>query len=379
MTDQSDDPGSSSPTVVVLRATAKESAGALLKVAGLTVFERALKQLARAAALRVIVIADGTVPLPTIFAADRPANVEVRPPTSDPDAAIAALARPSAPGGATAAGTVVVVGADVVRRQRDPLSGGIRVSDEATRRQAEDAIFADLLRGDLGVVARHINKKISFRITRSLLCKLPITPNQVTLGAAAIGLVGCWLIATGAAGALVAGFALVQLQSVLDGCDGELARVRFQQSVIGEWLDTLVDDFLNLALVAAMGRGLWRAGYGWPAATAATLACGMFLVYNLVSYRELVRQGVGGELLKIRWKVARGADMKSLMNDQSGAPGGPALRAVLSLGRRDVFIFSWLVLAILHLLPVALLWAVIIALSCFGTAVGQLVAREPQG
>src|SRR5262245_35642286 len=148
-----------------------------------------------------------------------------------------------------------VVPADVVRPANRDLDGGLRVSDEASRRQAEDAIFAELLRGDLGFVARHLNKPVSFRITRHLLCRLPVTPNQVTLGAAAIGLLGAALIATGRHSLMLLGFVLAHVQSVLDGCDGELARVRFQQSPRGEWLDTIADDALNLVLFACIGVG----------------------------------------------------------------------------------------------------------------------------
>jgi len=373
--------------LAIIRATAQESTGARLKVAGLPVFERALRQLSRVGSQRILVIGDGTIAAPRKL----PRGVEVEEPTPDVEAAIALLRR--------RAGTppIAVVGADVVRRQSDPLTGGLRVTDETTRRLAEDAVFAELLRGDLGFIARHLNKKISFRLTRSLLCQLPVTPNQVTLGAMAIGMAGCLLIGAGTYSSMVAGFALVQLQSILDGCDGELARVRFQQSPLGEWLDTLADDFLNLALVASMGLGLWRAGRGLIPVAVSALACGMLLVYNAVSYRELVRQGVGGELLKIRWKLARGLDMKSMMNQSSQSSGAPparptesigdakitgrevspATRAFLMLGRRDFFIFSWMLLSIAKLVPLALLWASIIAATLFVTAVGQLVGREP--
>ena len=183
---------------------------------------------------------------------------------------------------------------------------GLRVVDEPSRVAAEDAIFNDLLRGDLGLVARHINKKISFRITRHLLCHWPITPNQVTLGAGLLGLLGCFLIATGSQDAIVLGFLLAQFQSILDGCDGELARVRFQQTAIGEWLDTIVDDVLNLALVAAVGVGLSRHGGSENDIWLALGACAMLLTYNIIAYRELVKQGEGGEVLKIRWWFATG-------------------------------------------------------------------------
>jgi phosphatidylglycerophosphate synthase len=355
---------------IIVRATREEAAGAALKVGGLTIVERAVKQLARMPVPRVILATDGTVAIP----ARLPSKAEVRrlpaetQTTQSIDVAIETL---RAEVGATS-----VVAGDVVRVKATDLAsgGGLRVVDETTRAQAEDAIFNDLLRGDLGLVARHINKKISFRITRYVLCHLPFTPNQVTLGAAAIGLLGCLLIAAGTYPAMIAGLALAQLQSILDGCDGELARVRFQQTAIGEWLDTLVDDGLNLAIIASLAVGLARNGLGWLALAGGAAAFGMYLFYNVVSYRELIRQGQGGELIKIRWKLARGRDMKTMVG-QGGASGGIS-GLVLSLGRRDTFVFGWLILAILHLLPLALVWALLTSLSCFVMAVGQVIVRD---
>jgi phosphatidylglycerophosphate synthase len=351
-----------SPTTVLLRATHGEAPGAALMVGGLSVFDRSLRQLARSPNIQVILAADGSVPVPGVV----PVNVKVRRLEGDTVQALAALQ--------IELGTAVVTGVDVVRRQGDSLAGGIRVVDDVTRRAAEDAIFADLLRGDLGFIARHINKKISFRITRYLLCRLPITPNQVTLGALVIGIGGCLLIATGTYGGFVGGLLLMQLQSILDGCDGELARVRFQQSAIGEWLDTLVDDFLNLAIVGSLGIGLSRGGLGSIAGGIAGAAVGMMVVYNIVSYRELLRQGVGGDLIKIRWKLARGRDFKSMYNKGRTEAGG----IVFALGRRDTFVFAWFVMAIVGILPAALIWAAVVALTCFVMAMGQLFVRDAQ-
>lgn len=343
--------------VVVVRATREEAQGASRLVAGLTVVERALKQLRRMGH-KVVVADDGTIPLPSPL----PPQVEVRPVA--PDGGMDELRR--------ALGTPPVVGADVVRAHNRDLVGGVRVIDEATRGQAEDAVFAELLRGDLGFVARYLNKPVSFRITRHLLCKLQVTPNQVTLGAAAIGLLGCALIATGHYALVVGGFLLAHFQSVLDGCDGELARVRFQQSAIGEWLDTIVDDGLNLALVASMGIGLGRAYQSGVPPTLAFITCAMLLTYNAVAYRELRRQGEGGEVLKVRWWFLRGADVKALVSKQ----GSPALRLLSTVARRDFFVLAWFVLALLGLFPVILVYAMLVVLPSFAVAIGQLVTTR---
>jgi phosphatidylglycerophosphate synthase len=342
-------PGTETPVLIV--ATHEEAAGATRKVAGLSVLDRAIKQVRRLGH-RPVIAGDGT-----IFA---PVGVEVQ--TVAGRGAIEDLRRTL--GAAT-------IAADVVRPSNRDLTGGVRVVDDDSRARAEDAIFAELLRGDLGFVARYLNKPVSFRITRYLLCHLPFTPNQVTLGAAAIGLCGCALIATGQRWLVVLGFFLAHFQSVLDGCDGELARVRFQQSAIGEWLDTIVDDGLNLALVASMGVGLGRAYGSTLPPMVGFLTCAMLLTYNAVAYRELVRQGEGGEVLKVRWWFLRGADVKELV----GKKGSPAMRFLTTVARRDFFVLVWFVLALVGLFPVVLVYAMLVVIPSFVVAIGQLVLQ----
>jgi len=304
----------------------------------------------------VVIASDGTCPLP--------AGTDVRA-TPDPAALAALRASLAHP---------PEVGADVVRPTNRGFTGGLHVVDEDSRRAAEDAIFAELLRGDLGLVARALNKPVSFRITRYLLCKLPVTPNQVTIGAGLLGLVGCALVATGRHALVVAGLFLAHVQSVLDGCDGELARVRFQQSATGEWLDTIVDDALNLALTLSLAMGFSRgAGPRWGV-TLALAAAAMLLVYNAVAYRELLRQGEGGEVLKVRWWWRRGGDMKAML---TGDRRVSVSRIVLAAGRRDFFVLSWFLLAAVGLLPVVPVYAFSMALPAFVVAIGQLVAAPP--
>jgi hypothetical protein len=363
---------------VILLATKEEKLGAEMRVGGLRVIDRTLRQIGRLRDAKVTIVSDGSIRIPKRL----PPHVDVRY-TENPGATVAELkSQMSSP---------IVVGCDVVRVQGNRLDRGTRVIDRATRRAAENAVFDDLLRGDLGVVARFINKKISFRLTRYLLVYLPITPNMVTLLAGFIGLYGAFLISTGTYTNVLTGFLLAQAQSILDGCDGELARVRFQQTAIGEWLDTIVDDVLNLALVLGIGVALWRRGAAiadfkdikvgnvlaalnggtFLDMKVALAAAGMLLFYNIVAYRELVRQGEGGEVLKIRWWFAYGQSLKSM----SGAGSGH-MKALLMIGKRDFFVFAWLVLAYFDLLPVVLLYALVLAIVYAGVAVGQLLTPE---
>jgi phosphatidylglycerophosphate synthase len=337
---------------VLLRATQAESAGAGLRVAGLSVCERSWRQL-RSVKLEVVLASDGSCPLPKTL----PSGIDVRAVASadDMDKLRSELAG------------VQEVGADEVRPVARDFASAIRVTDAASRKRAEDAIFAQLLRGDLGIVARYLNKPISFRITRYLLCHLPLTPNQVSVAAALVGLCGAALVATGRHWLMIAGFLLAHAQSVLDGCDGELARVRFQQSKVGEWLDTLIDEGLNIALFACTGIGLWRQSGSTLALAVGLTAASIHVFYDVVALTELARQGQGGELMRIRWWLTGGIDMKN----RTGQKHGDLVVIVHGFTRRDFFVLAFFLYALAGLPFLALVHASIIA-------VGQLVLTSGQ-
>lgn len=341
---------------VLLRATQAEAAGAGLRVAGLSVCERNLKQI-RASKMEVVLASDGACALPAALTA----GVDVRNvPSAEALERLRAEVQPEHE-----------VGADEVRPVAKDFARSSRVTDEATRRAAEDAVFAQLLRGDLGFIARHLNKPVSFRITRYLLCHLPFTPNQVSLMAALVGLCGAALVATGERWLMVAGFFLAHAQSVLDGCDGELARVRFQQSQIGEWLDTIVDEAMNIALFTCTGIGVWRQSGSTLALVVGLSAAAIHVFYDVVALSELVRQGRGGEMLKVRWWLSGGADMKN----RTGQKKGDWLVIVHGLGRRDFFVFAFLIYALVGAPFFALVHASLIALGLLMLSVSQVVWR----
>jgi phosphatidylglycerophosphate synthase len=334
----------------LVRATKAESAGAGMRVAGLSVVERSIKQLA-ALKMRVLVASDGSCTIPTLPA------VEIRMVTTPVEIQHLRAEFPNA----------IEVGADEVRPVGRELQNSIRVTDEASCKQAEDAVFAQLLRGDLGLVARHLNKPVSFRITRYLLCHLPFTPNHITVAAALVGLCGCALVATGHRWLMILGFFLAHAQSVLDGCDGELARVRFQQTKIGEWLDTFVDEALNIVLFACTGIGLWRATGSQLALTAGLVFAAIHIYYDIVGLTELKRQGEGGELMHIRWWLAGGINMKKRTGQKRWDP----VVLVHGLGRRDFFVFAFLIYALVGIPFLALVHASVIS-------AGQLVLATSQ-
>jgi len=101
-----------------------------------------------------------------------------------------------------------------------------------------------------GPVARYINRKVSSRITYLIVRgNIGITPNQVSLISFLLALLSSYLYL--ARLPAVAGV-LVQLSSIVDGVDGELARVRGLQSRRGAFLDAVLDRYADVAIVISV-------------------------------------------------------------------------------------------------------------------------------
>ena len=344
---------------VILRATEVESRGARMRVGGMRIVDRAIRQLARLRDARVIVVSDGSIPLPRRL----PPNVERREIDGDAVSAIAALQQELGP-------ETTSVRADTVWLQPGRFDKGIQVVDAASRRTAADSVYADLQRDAGGIFDRIINRKISTVLTRLLFANLPVTPALLTLAAGFVGVYGALMIATGTAPNVVIGFAVLQGYIVLDGCATVLARLRLHQSALGAWLDTMTGDFVNIVLMLAIGRALWAHGGTFLDMKMAVAGAAMTVFYAAVAYRELVRQHEG-DVSKLRWWFAYGQSLRSV----SGA-GSQSIKAVAMLGRRDVLIAAGLGLAAFDQLPIVLLLLLIVAISRAGAALIQLFTPD---
>jgi phosphatidylglycerophosphate synthase len=105
-----------------------------------------------------------------------------------------------------------------------------------------------------GVVSRVLNRPISTRISMAV-APFRLAPNLVTLLVFVLSLLGA--AALGAGTGIVGGL-LVQLSSVLDGVDGELARLQHRGSARGAMLDSVLDRVADAAILVA--TGFWALG-----------------------------------------------------------------------------------------------------------------------
>jgi len=106
-------------------------------------------------------------------------------------------------------------------------------------------------KGEDGFVSRLINRPVSNRIS-AWLSSTSITPDQITAASFSICLVGAALLATGKTTLTIAGGFAVQASSILDGCDGEIARLKHWATRRGAWLDTILDRYADSAVTLAV-------------------------------------------------------------------------------------------------------------------------------
>jgi 1L-myo-inositol 1-phosphate cytidylyltransferase / CDP-L-myo-inositol myo-inositolphosphotransferase len=213
-----------------------------------------------------------------------------------------------------------------------------------------------------GFVSRFLNRPISRRITPFLL-KFPIHPSACTISTFVLPLIACLFFVRGDYVSVVIGAAIFQAFSILDGCDGEIARAKNLESEFGERLDHLCDFLASLLYVLALGLGLHRSSEG--------IVCAVLITAN----EWFLRAG------KSEISVASSTLHESLYARHRGMIGQSGL---LNLGerfvwwlcqltKRDMAVFVFLVLASLGLAEWILhLWMMVAGASLILSAIAAI-------
>src|SRR5208337_1334869 len=131
-----------------------------------------------------------------------------------------------------------------------------RVHTREERISAERKLDHWLVKPTDGIFAR-MNRRISIPISRQLI-KWPITPNMVSLFTLGVGFTSGVFFALGGYWNVLFGAMLSVWASILDGCDGEVARLKLQESDFGCWLETICDYLYYLFIFTGMAIGMVR-------------------------------------------------------------------------------------------------------------------------
>jgi phosphatidylglycerophosphate synthase len=211
-----------------------------------------------------------------------------------------------------------------------PLADGVDpmvVATPADIPAAERRLLRALVKDTDGFMARHVERPISLTISRHL-APTAVTPNQMTLVSIALGLAGAPFFLSAQGLWQTTGSLLFLAHSILDGCDGELARLKFQESRSGGVLDFWGDNVVHIVTFACMAVGWGRAiDQAWPLLLGAAAVLG-----NL------------GSAGLVYWRVMRTKDAAGpLYTSVSTSPGRRLAWLLDALSRRD---FIYLVVAL---------------------------------
>jgi choline kinase/phosphatidylglycerophosphate synthase len=116
-----------------------------------------------------------------------------------------------------------------------------------------------------GPVSRYLNRPVSTRLSMAV-APLRIHPDVISAVASVTGLVAAWLLGIGAG---VVGAILTSLTSILDGMDGEAARLQERATPRGALLDGVLDRLTDAAIVA--GLSVWAIRDGMVSASAGVI------------------------------------------------------------------------------------------------------------
>lgn len=320
---------------------AGREAVAAMRLGGMSIVERVLREAAQAGATRARV---------RLAAAARPALPLLALAVEFTDGDAPADARP--------------VAGDVI--------AGVTVADARSRRRAERALLQACRRSYDGLGDTYVIRPVSLRLT-PWFARAGLTPNQITVANTVVGALACALFAWGGSretgggrAALAVGGAAIFLQVVLDSCDGELARVRHLYSSFGRMLDNVSDDVIDIGMTLALGWAV--GGWWWPVAIASAVArasCAAMI------FRAVARIGKAGDVLAFRWFFDRAeADLADRFEHKL-----TPLAVLRSFGRRDVYTLVWAVCGVTAVLLPGLILGLIVAFGYFGLSVVHRVVR----
>ena len=136
---------------------------------------------------------------------------------------------------------------------------------------------------DTDATVARFNRRMSLPISIALI-RTPLTANQLSVTLVAIGFYSAWLFGTGQYLAGVLGAFLSLAASVLDGCDGEIARLKYQESAIGCWIETFGDYSYYIAIFIGLTIGAVGDALGGVLLVGGVALAGTLLTFALLIY-----------------------------------------------------------------------------------------------
>jgi CDP-alcohol phosphatidyltransferase-like enzyme len=202
------------------------------------------------------------------------------------------------------------------------------------------------------------------------LAPLRVPPPIVVLAAATAGVAGAVELARGE---LVVAALLVQLKTVLDNADGQLARLTGRVTVLGRYLDSLCDLFVDAALFAALG---WYTGRPVSAAIGfVTLTALLSVNFNAERlYRNAPPSADHVRVLTRAYSLLYG--WQDRLADRFLRPDRRTVAVLAQLGMSTQLLTFGLCMALS--LPLAYVWLLVAELAMVGVLVVRRESLVPE-
>jgi len=132
----------------------------------------------------------------------------------------------------------------------------VDVDTKKALKVAEKLILKSIPKKEDGFISFYLNRKISLKIS-SKLCNFNISPNLMTTISFLVAIAGSIFFLSGKYLYTILGGIAIQIASIIDGCDGEIARMKFLASRYGAWFDTILDRYADAIITTFITYNGW--------------------------------------------------------------------------------------------------------------------------
>lgn len=216
-------------------------------------------------------------------------------------------------------------------------------SDKDSAKKAEELIFRYVGKTATGWLAREVNSKISLP-TSKLLVKTPLTPNMISV---LINVIGALCGVFYAIGHPVIGALCMQAATILDRCDGEIARVKLMETKKGQWVDTISDQVTVLSFLIGVPVGYYSQTHNPIALVLGGINLSIFIFFVIWSFYFLKKYTNSGSLVAY-------FEVDKLVENTKTSTVRKLIKIFRPVSRRNVYSLAFLVLAIVSGYPLIL-------------------------
>lgn len=215
--------------------------------------------------------------------------------------------------------------------------------DKDSAKKAEELIFRYVGKTATGWLAREVNSKISLP-TSKLLVKTPLTPNMISV---LINVIGALCGVFYAIGHPVIGALCMQAATILDRCDGEIARVKLMETKKGQWVDTISDQVTVLSFLIGVPVGYYSQTHNPIALVLGGINLSIFIFFVIWSFYFLKKYTNSGSLVTY-------FEVDKLVENSKTSTIRKVIKFFRPVSRRNVYSLAFLVFAIVSGYPLVL-------------------------